>query len=151
MKRKLPRPQSERYLGPTRTDQALHKNDDSYTLWAYAMDIADEKDDCLVRITRVATHEVPGSKWVEFAFIPEAVLMTGQLLYARPHFAKYKISCDWSDFLRITRWRKQVLDKSPEDQGRIAEVHFYSALTEGYKPGLCSLHAINHDVQRGKK
>lgn len=146
MKRKLPRPRQERYLGPTRTDQALYRNDATYTLWAYALDTTDSKQDCLVRVTRVATHEVPGSKWVEFAFVPEAVLMTGQLLYAQPRFGKAKIKCEWSDFLRLTRWRKQVADKAPSDQGRIAELHLYDVTGDPFY----SLVAIDHPVRRGE-
>lgn len=82
----------------------------------------------LVRVSRIATHEVPGSKWVEFEARPHTVLMNGTGVYAHPDFKESHIRCEWSDFLRLTRWRKALADRAPEEQACIARVKYNEEL-----------------------
>lgn len=130
MKRKLPSlSDTTRYLGPDDAHKQIAALGDTYTLWAYTMTPSDpnsintdapDGEPVMVRLARVGTHEVPGSKWVEFTVLPEAVLISGGFLYASDKLAGMLVMCDWSDFLRLTRWRKQVAHLSPDLQALIA-------------------------------
>lgn len=119
MKRKLPTPRAE-YLGPTAA-RLMMSDATEYHVWATFGGTANPFAQ-VVQVVRVATHEVPNSKWVEFALVPEAVTLTGSPLYAVPTIADEKIKCEWSDFLRLTRWRKNVGDLTPREQARIARI-----------------------------
>lgn len=119
MKRKIP-VATGWYLGPDAAAEITSPDSNAYVLWARAK--VGDTSVGPVRIIRVATHEVPGTKWVEFEVLPELVLFSpGARLYAAPEFTDTQsLYCDWSDFLRLTRWRKQV-DGHPADiQARIA-------------------------------
>lgn len=113
MKRKLP-PATSKYDGPDDTViPLLHRGD--WVLWAMF-------NDGPVLVSRNKTHEVPGSKWVEFHVAPEFQLVPKGLVYADPDFATSTVRCEWSDFLRLTRWRKSIQSLAPVEQARIAKV-----------------------------
>lgn len=116
MKRKLPKLDGALYLGPSQAQQHM-MNTGEYHLWATATD-----SPTVIRLVRKATHEVPNSKWVEFAVVPEALLLNRVPLYVSPSYAGMAVRCEWSDFLRLTRWRKTVQDLPPTDQAKIARL-----------------------------
>lgn len=138
MKRKLPPIQSTLYVGPDGAQQAL-LNANEYHLWATAVDSSQ-----VVRVVRRATHEVPNSKWVEFAVVPEAMMMHGAPLYVDPMYNGLLIRCEWSDFLRLTRWRKAVQGRAPHEQAQIAALQ-----QSGESEYPVRLVAIDHPIRRG--
>jgi hypothetical protein len=120
VKRKLPSTTGQ-YRGPEFAESVIDMNPTKYALWACVEQA--EPGAPIVRLARLQTFEVPGSKWVEFATAPTALLLNGSFLYpSYPEPKEVKLRCEWSDFLRITRWRKQVEGLPPHEQALIALV-----------------------------
>lgn len=138
MKRKLP-PVMSRYLGPDMAEKTLTQDDAGFSVWAMYLDQ-------VVRVSRLRTHEVPGSKWVEFSVAPHAILLTGQRLYSEPLFADHTVRCEWSDFLRLTRWRKAVESFPPQEQALIARVDHKPMPVFQY-----ALVAVDHPIRKTGK
>lgn len=142
MKRKLPKLDGELYLGPDGAEERITQVNE-YAVWATALDSS-----AVVRLVRVATHEVPNSKWVEFTVAPEAVLLNGKALYISPEYASLKVRCEWSDFLRLTRWRKNVQGLPSEDQAKIARLTYTNKSTQVMPVHLV---AVDHPIRKGGK
>lgn len=140
MKRKLP-PVTNRYLGPDMAEKTLTQDDTGFSVWA-------TYEDQVVRVSRLRTHEVPGSKWVEFAVAPHAILLTGQRLYPHPQFANLTIRCEWSDFLRLTRWRKSVEGFPRAEQALIARLQYTNKSTAAMPLQLV---AVDHPIRKTGK
>lgn len=140
MKRKLPKIDTHRYLGPDQAEQALF-NANEYHLWATTSDTTQ-----VVRMVRQATHEVPNSKWVEFRVVPVAMMLNGKPLYPDPIYEGLMVRCEWSDFLRLTRWKKAVQHCSPQEQAMIANLR---RTVESEYP--FRLVAVDHPIRRGAR
>lgn len=153
MKRKLPKlvNAQRQYHGPHLVDAVLNVDPTNFALWALTPTVSDPirpENAAVIRVFRTKTHEVTGSKWVEFAFAPSAVLLNGSQVYLLPEFKDARIICEWSDFLRLTRWRKQVTDHPPEKQALIAHVEYAMGLSMGCK---FALRAVDHPIRKGAK
>lgn len=138
MKRKLPKIDGDLYLGPNFVKSLL--NPDEYTVWATGVD-----SPSVIQLVRKATHEIPNSKWVEFAVVPEAILLNRSPLYASPLYAGMRVRCDWSDFLRLTRWRKNVQHLEPTQQAWIAAVTEWPTHDAAHPYRLI---AVDHGIRR---
>jgi hypothetical protein len=119
MKRQLP-PTKDLYYGPESvvTQCITTANPKEFALWALAYV---GKEPSLVRIVRQKTVETADSKLVFFVILPQGIFLNGVVGYSHPSLAN-QVVCEWSDFLRLTRWRKGVLRRSPEEQARIAHL-----------------------------
>jgi hypothetical protein len=96
----------------------------------------------LVCLERVATHEVPGTKWVEFRILPEAIAITGERIHAHPEMVVDQVRCEWSDFLRLTRWIKDIAHLPAGERARIA------SLRKTYNSHVnWQLSAVDHPVR----
>lgn len=113
MKRKLPSRRGT-YPGPDGTVIPALR-DTGWSLWATF-------GDCVVLLARHKTHEITGTKMVEFRALPDFQLVPDGLVYADPILATASVQCDWSDFLRLTRWRKPMQSLAPSEQARIARL-----------------------------
>ena len=94
----------------------------------------------LVKLKMGQTREIGNTKVVEYSVYPAGTLLTGSPFYAHPALANLTITCQWSDFLRLTRWRKSLAHLEPQDQGLIASIQ--RNLT------VYTLVAVDHDIRR---
>lgn len=123
MTRKIP-PASRHYPSSTTASVLTLRETKEFTLYAYFDVPQVSSEELLIRLIRLSTRDDPENKtkFVLFHVAPEAVLLAGRPLYARSEFSEMQIKCEWSDFLRLTRWRKSVTDLEPKEQALIAQV-----------------------------
>lgn len=119
MKRTLPTPR-QYYVGPDSADKYLRgsASASSFLLWAH-VDL--EGTRYYVQLERTNTIEAPGTKTVKFDLLPQGLLLTRVPYYAHPSLVGVA-ECDWSNFLRLTRWRKHVSEYPIEKQALIARI-----------------------------
>jgi hypothetical protein len=151
MKRKIPKlkPGSMGYPGPSIEHAVLNVDPTGFSVWALAAQFSDPIDPSkmsLIRVFRTKTHEVTGSKWVEFQFAPSHLLLNCSPVYLIPELKEARIICEWSDFLRLTRWRKQLIERSPSEQALIARVDPVMGLSVGCQ---FALRAVDHPIRKG--
>lgn len=139
MKRRLPTP-TKHYEGPDSVDTYLRGTDAhrTFSIWAH---IEIEGQQHRLRLERITTLERPGTKVVQFSIIPQGVLLNGRLFFAHPSLDGLA-ECDWSNFLRLVRWRKAVASMPPEVQCRIAR------LTAQNEEGVWGLVAVDDLIRR---
>lgn len=119
MKRQLPTFR-QYYVGPDSADKYLRGlgKPDPFLLWAH-VDLEGQR--YYVQLERTATVETPGTKVVRFDLLPQGLLLTRVPYYAHAMLTG-DAECDWSTFLRLTRWRKDVADYPAERQALIARL-----------------------------
>jgi hypothetical protein len=140
LKRKLPIPLGS-YQGPDAAERLIAPDPGGFSIWAHS-----PLTPAIVRLTRVATHDIPGSKWVEFALCPSALLIGGVTAYTIPDLRTASITCEWSDFLRLTRWRKRLLERPAEEQALIAQLKLEGSPDIPESERLV-LRAIDHPIR----
>jgi hypothetical protein len=117
MRRKLPK-----RTGPEYPSMALPVGIWAYARVSYPDTIVQDVDPVLTHLIRMKTYEIPGSKWVEYRFSPAVRTIFGHEIYADPEFEFSSVRCEWSDFLRLTRWGKKIQHQPASSQALIASV-----------------------------
>lgn len=137
MTRLLP-PTQDLYGGPELVQLfTVMPHTQEFNLWAM---IVAAGSDRLLRLIRDKTIEKENTKVVLFDILPQAVLLTGAVYYADERY-RHKVICEWSDFLRLTRWRKPLAELPPVDQALIARLDLQDN-------GTWQLRAVDHPVRR---
>ena len=73
-----------------------------------------------ILLTRVAVHDVPDLKWVEFRAEPQGYLADGTPWLLALGVLDRVIGCSWGDYLKLVR-RKKVVGGEERD-GRLAQL-----------------------------
>ena len=127
----LPKPRVTYRVSQDRKEyeDTLAKASGAFLVWATVQGAPPTAGAVLLR--RVKTHEIPGSKWVEYRAEPDGFLANGTPFSNAPSVIDSVIASDWSTYLTLVR-RKKGAGKSERD-GHLAFLEQATAKKVGTK------------------